>query len=71
RGDLPPPFQFGGKHVWLVGAILDHLTARQAAVVAEAKRRDDRRPAAFDASPRQRYTSRCAPDGGGLVTPRR
>jgi hypothetical protein len=42
RGELPPPVTFLGRHVWLVGTILDHFKARQDAVVKQARRRDER-----------------------------
>ena len=39
RGELPPPVKFLGRHVWLVGTILDHFRERQDAAVKEAARR--------------------------------
>ncbi len=43
RGELPAPFRFLGKNVWTVGAIIDHMAARQAAVLGLVERRDRRR----------------------------
>jgi hypothetical protein len=41
RGDLPKPFRFMGKCVWLAGVILDHFTAKQkAALQLDAKRKE-------------------------------
>ena len=42
RGELPPPVCFMGRHVWLVGTILDHFQARQDAAVSQARRRDEK-----------------------------
>lgn len=42
RGELPPPVTFLGRHVWLVGTILDHFHARQDAAVKQAARRDEK-----------------------------
>ncbi len=42
RGELPPPVMFLGRHVWLVGTILDHFHARQDAAVKEAVKREAR-----------------------------
>ena len=44
RGELPPPVTFLGRHVWLVGTILDHFRARQDAAVREAAKREARIP---------------------------
>lgn len=40
RGDLPPPIKFMGRHVWIVGTILDHLQAKQEKALEEAQRRE-------------------------------
>ncbi len=42
RGELPPPIRFLGRHVWMVGTILDHFQARQDAALKQARGRDDR-----------------------------
>lgn len=39
RGELPPPFKFMGRHVWLVRTLLEHMQAQQDAVLQEANRR--------------------------------
>ena len=39
RGELPPPVKFLGRHVWIIGTIIDHFKARQEAAVKEAQRR--------------------------------
>lgn len=39
RGELPPPFRFMGKHVWLAETIVLHMKARQEAAVKTAARR--------------------------------
>ena len=39
RGELPPPFKFMGRHVWLVKTILDHMKARQNAALQLLERR--------------------------------
>ncbi len=44
RGELPPPMTFLGRHVWLVGTILDHFRTRQDAAVKEAAMREARIP---------------------------
>lgn len=38
RGDLPRPFRFMGKCVWLVGSIIEHLQAKQKAALEKAVR---------------------------------
>ena len=43
RGDLPQPFKFMGKRVWMAGVIVDHLVAKQRVVLHLAERRDQRR----------------------------
>ena len=43
RGELPPPVKFLGRHVWLVGTILDHMQARQTAAICQADQRERRR----------------------------
>ena len=40
RGELPPAIRFMGRHVWTVGAILNHFTKRQAEAAKKAARRD-------------------------------
>lgn len=40
RGELPPPFRFMGKHVWLVKTLVEHLEEQQAAALNEARRLD-------------------------------
>ena len=71
RGDLPPPFKMGGRHVWLVGAIVEHLAARQAAAVGAAKRREERLSGgSLDAPRREGYTARAPAAGGALAIPR-
>jgi hypothetical protein len=42
RGELPPPVTFMGRHVWLVGTILDHFQARQDAALREARKRGEK-----------------------------
>ena len=44
RGELPPPFTLGVKHVWLAGTIRDHFQGRQDAAVKEAAKREARIP---------------------------
>lgn len=39
RGELPPPFKFMGRHVWLVRAILEHLQSSQRAACQQLERR--------------------------------
>jgi hypothetical protein len=43
RGDLPKPFRFMGKCVWLAGVIVEHLKAKQAAALETAERQAKRR----------------------------
>jgi len=41
RGDLPKPFRFMGKCVWLAGVIVQHLESKQkAALQLDAKRKE-------------------------------
>lgn len=42
RGELPAPIRFMGKRVWMVGAILKHMRARQETALKEASRREAR-----------------------------
>ena len=42
RGELPPPFRFMGRHVWLVKTLLDHLQEQQDVVLHEMNRRTAR-----------------------------
>ena len=44
RGELPPPFRFMGRRVWIAGTIIDHMAARQQAALRLVERRDMRRP---------------------------
>lgn len=39
RGELPPPFKFMGRHVWLVKTIRDHMELRQRAACEQLDRR--------------------------------
>jgi hypothetical protein len=39
RGELPAPFTFMGRHVWLAGKIVDHLQKRQDDALRQAERR--------------------------------
>lgn len=39
RGELPPPFRFMGKHVWLVNTVLKHMQLQQNAALQEASKR--------------------------------
>jgi len=39
RGELPPPFKFLGRNVWLVKTILEHMEARQEAACRKVDRR--------------------------------
>jgi hypothetical protein len=39
RGELPPPFKFMGRHVWLVKTLLEHMQGQQDAVLQEMNRR--------------------------------
>ena len=43
RGELPAPFRFMGRNVWLVSAILDHFRARQKAALKLQAQRNLRR----------------------------
>ena len=43
RGELPPPFRFMGKRVWMAGVIVDHMAARQQAALRLVGKRDLRR----------------------------
>ena len=36
RGDLPRPFRFMGKCVWLAGTIIEHLRSKQQAALEKA-----------------------------------
>lgn len=38
RGELPAPFKFLGRHCWLAGVIVEHLTARQEAALRELEK---------------------------------
>jgi len=40
RGELPPPFRFMGRHVWLVKTILEHLERQQEDAARQAARRE-------------------------------
>jgi predicted DNA-binding transcriptional regulator AlpA len=42
RGELPPPVKFMGKHIWLVSSILNHMEARQQAVIEMSDRRSQK-----------------------------
>jgi hypothetical protein len=39
RGELPPPFKFLGRNVWLVKTILEHMKVRQEAACRKVDRR--------------------------------
>lgn len=40
RGELPQPFTFMGRHVWLAGKIVEHLQKLQNEALHQAGRRD-------------------------------
>jgi len=40
RGELPRPFTFMGRHVWLAGKIVEHLQKLQNEALQLAERRD-------------------------------
>ncbi len=40
RGELPQPFTFMGRHVWLAGTIVDHLQKLQDSALRQVERRD-------------------------------
>ena len=39
RGELPQPFIFLGRHVWLAGKIVEHLQERQDEALRQSERR--------------------------------
>jgi len=42
RGELPAPIKFLGKHVWIVGSILEHMKRRQDEAMRQAEDREQR-----------------------------
>jgi hypothetical protein len=42
RGELPPPIEFLGRHVWLAGAIQTHLLNLQRSAVEGVAKRNDK-----------------------------
>ncbi len=38
RGELPPPFKFMGRHVWLVKTLMEHFEGQQDAAVRKMGR---------------------------------